>query len=84
MKRLVQNLISRIREVFSKKPMPPVSIVIKDDHPATKMVVWPTGPVYVCDKHAEQLIKLGRTLGTSVTVSDVDGSHQCTNCSGGV
>ena len=79
----MKGLLRRFKGWWKKDQAPQPTITIRDQYPATKMVVWPTGPVYVCDKHATDLIALSRTLGTPVSVIDADPGHECTNCTGG-
>jgi len=33
---------------------------------ATKMVHWPTGPLFVCDRHAEAARKIAQAMGYHV------------------
>jgi len=49
-------------------------------YPATKIVHWPTGPVFACEEHARQLIRLSRFLGTHVVVGEATGGAECSNC----
>ena len=49
-------------------------------YPATKVVLWPSGPVHVCDEHAKQLVGLSGFMGGHVDVTVSDGTHECSNC----
>jgi hypothetical protein len=46
---------------------------------ATTIVHWVSGPVLACDKHADQLAKLGAFLGIDVATSPCNGGV-CSNC----
>lgn len=54
--------------------------VVTIKYPATKVVHWPTGPVNVCDKHAKQLIRLSRILGSHVGFTAALDGVECRNC----
>ena len=47
---------------------------------ATKLVHWATGPVPVCDQHAEGLKNIGRALGLHVHAEDYKGEASCITC----
>ncbi len=52
---------------------------------ATCIVHWPTGPVKVCEKHANSLITLGNFLGSHIVATklvqeDEDEPALCKNC----
>lgn len=48
---------------------------------AVCVVHWPTGPVAVCADHGEQLIGLGRFLGSHIVATAYIGVPvECTNC----
>ncbi len=50
------------------------------EFPASVTVHWPTGPVNVCEKHADQLVGLARFMGTHVGVTKLEDDAQCSNC----
>jgi hypothetical protein len=47
---------------------------------ATCTVHWATGPVNVCEEHAQQLVVFGRFLGAHVAVTKYEGNDMCINC----
>lgn len=49
-------------------------------HPTTKIVHWPTGPVQCCDKHADEVVKLGSFMGAYTPVSYDHSPTECKNC----
>jgi hypothetical protein len=49
-------------------------------YPATKIVHWPSGPVYTCDKHARQLVGMANLLGSHVGVENTTEEMECRNC----
>lgn len=44
------------------------------------VVHWVTGDVPCCEKHAKQLIAVGKHLGTHVVASESDDIKECKNC----
>ena len=50
------------------------------EYPATRIVHWPTGPVYTCENHARQLVGMANFLGTHVGVEITTEEKECTNC----
>ena len=49
-------------------------------YPATCVVHWATGPVNACEKHAQQIITMGRVLGTHVVATKLEEPAECKNC----
>lgn len=49
-------------------------------YPATCNVHWATGPVPCCDKHAKELIHLGKFLGGHVVATKLESEVECSNC----
>ena len=47
---------------------------------ATHVAHWATGPVYACETHANQIVALGRFMGTHVAVTSAEPGHECSNC----
>ena len=47
---------------------------------ATYVAHWATGPVYACETHANQIVALGRALGSHVAVTFAEPGHECSNC----
>ena len=52
----------------------------KNKYPATCIVHWATGPVNCCDKHAKDLIAVGKALDTHVVATELIGKAECSNC----
>lgn len=50
------------------------------EYAATKTVHWPTGPVHMCDTHAEMLVGLGNFLGSHIAVTTAPEGSICQNC----
>jgi hypothetical protein len=50
------------------------------EYPASMLVHWPTGPVATCDIHGEQLIGVGRFLGTHIVATKLMEPAECVNC----
>nr|MCK4930026.1 hypothetical protein [Nanoarchaeota archaeon] len=48
--------------------------------PATCVVHWATGPVNVCEGHANGLVNLGGFLGAHVPVTKLEEEAECINC----
>ena len=48
--------------------------------PATQTVHWPSGPVDVCDQHADKLVKLGNFLGNHIAATKAADGAECGNC----
>lgn len=51
-----------------------------EQHPASFVCMWPSGPIYTCFKHASQLLKIADAMGISVSVSTALPGHSCANC----
>ena len=51
-------------------------------HLATKMVHWPGGPLFVCDRHAKIAQNIGAAMGCHVHVMLLEENEiqQCKNC----
>jgi len=49
-------------------------------YPATCVIHWPTGPVTVCLRHAQQLVARGRALGTYIYSEEIAKISNCKNC----
>ena len=49
-------------------------------YPATQIVHCPTGPEPCCDKHAEGLVAIHKSLGCHVICSIPDTPQECNNC----
>lgn len=54
--------------------------VIGATYPCSVTVHWPSGPVNVCEPHAQALAGLGRMLGSHVALTKYSGDAECTNC----
>lgn len=50
------------------------------EHPATCVAHWPSGPTNCCEKHARELVGLGRFMGTHVPVTTLLTPSSCDNC----
>lgn len=50
------------------------------DHPATCDAHWATGPVPSCDRHAQELVALGRFMAFRVILTALTEPAQCANC----
>ena len=55
---------------------------IEEEFPANHIAHWPTGPVFVCEKHANQLKGLGETMGWHVHTESLPEAVivACKNC----
>ena len=53
---------------------------LETEHPATWLVHWPSGPVYVCNNHKDQLVALSQILGCHVGTEMCSPDKQCSNC----
>lgn len=53
----------------------------KEKYPAPFLAHWATGPVACCEKHAKEIVGLGKFMGAVVPVSENhDESKECQNC----
>ena len=41
---------------------------------------WPSGPVYACEKHKNQIVTLGRVMGCHAHVEPYSSNDPCKNC----
>lgn len=44
------------------------------------LVHWPSGPVVCCAEHAEEVVSLGKLLGSHIVVSVAPDGGECGNC----
>ena len=48
---------------------------------AIKTAHWPTGPVFVCERHCDALVRIGAAMGMQVPVTHaVPEGATCANC----
>lgn len=47
---------------------------------ALYVVHWPDKDTFACEKHAAQMIRLGKALGYNLTISFIETKHDCPNC----
>lgn len=52
----------------------------KIKYPATCIVHWASGPINCCQEHANQLIGIGRVLGSHVISTILLEPSECINC----
>lgn len=52
----------------------------REKYPATCVVHWPSGPVNSCEKHARELVGLGKFMGAHVPVTSPTKMAACSNC----
>jgi hypothetical protein len=48
--------------------------------PATCEAHWSSGPVASCDKHAQEIVGLGRFMGLHVPLTTLTEPKECANC----